>query len=287
MLHKIYSILAVAKTECRRIFFNPRIMIAGMLLIFIENLVIKPLIGRAEKMNAPLNIAEPFVAVGNSGALLLFIPSVFMILVSDFPAVGRNMMMVIPRTGRIKWLTGQLLAALFNAISYVLIIFAACCIFTLKYGVISSEWSDTVTKYSSVFPDEGNSYISEYLPSNLYNQLSFPDALLHTFLLLILYLFVLCLVISFFKILAMKTAGITMAFILIACGVITCSLKMKAMWLFPMANTISWLHYSEAFREPIKNMGESYLYFTALIVIGIVLNVAAICKADLNAMEEL
>ena len=49
---------------------------------------------------------------------------------------------------------------------------------------------------------------------------------------------------------------------------------------FPMANTIPWLHYSEALREPIKPMAVSYLYFAVWIMIGIVANVIAVKKAN-------
>ena len=282
MKHKV---LSVAVTEFRRIFIDPRILTVGMLMVFIYNIVITELLLRADKTGFPLNIAESFVAVGSSGMLVMFLPSVFMILISDFPDMGPHLLYSIYRTGRLAWLFGKLLAALFSAAAYVLGMLAACCLMTASKGFPGFEWSETVTKYSSMFPEDRFTLMSQYLPSNLYNQMSFPYALLHTVLLLILYLFLLSLVIMFFRICGMKTAGIAASFGVIAAGVLTTAIRTKAMWAFPMANTITWLHYDTALREPVKPMYQSYIYFAVLIAAGIVANVIAVKKNNINTME--
>lgn len=51
---------------------DARMLIFGVLLIFIYSLVIDPLMGNAVLMGEPVNILEPFIAVENSGLLLLF-----------------------------------------------------------------------------------------------------------------------------------------------------------------------------------------------------------------------
>ena len=282
MKHKI---LSVAVTEFRRIFIDPRMLTAGMLLVFIYNLVITELLLRADKTGFPVNVAESFVAVGNSGILVMFLPSVFMILISDFPDMGPHLLYSVYRTGRLGWLLGKLLAAMFSAAAYVSGMLAACCLMTVSNGFWGFEWSETVTKYSSIFPEERFTLMSQFLPPNLYNQMSFSYALLHTVLLLILYLFLLSIVIIFFRICGMKVAGIAASFGVIAAGVLTTSIRTKAMWVFPMANTITWLHYDEALREPVKPMYQSYIYFAVLIVIGITSNVIAVRKNNINTME--
>ena len=282
MKHKV---LSVAVIEFRRIFINPRMLTAGMLLVFIYNLVITELLLRADKTGFPVNVAESFVAVGNSGILVMFLPSVFMILISDFPDMGPHLLYSVYRTGRITWLLGKLLAALFSAAAYVLGMLAICCLMTASKGFWGFEWSETVTKYSSIFPEERFTLMSQFLPPNLYNQMSFSYALLHTVLLLILYLFLLSIVIIFFRICGMKVAGIAASFGVIAAGVLTTSIRTKAMWVFPMANTITWLQYDEALREPVKPMYQSYIYFAVLIVVGIAANVIAVKKNNINTME--
>lgn len=272
-------------TEVRRVFINPRIMTVGMLLIFIYNLVISELFLRADKTGFPVNVAETFIAVGSSGVLLLFLPSVFLILISDFPDMGAHTLYSIHRTGRLPWLFGELFAALFSVVVYVIGMLAGCCLMTSAKGFWGLEWSDTVTKYASMFSNERNTLMSQYLPSNLFNQMSFSYALLHTVLLLILYLFLLSLIIMFFRICGMKVAGIAAAFAVVAAGVLTTAIQTKAMWAFPMANTITWLHYDTALREPVKPMYQSYIYFAVLIVIGITANVIAVKKNNINTME--
>lgn len=277
-MFKIKRILLSAITDYRRFFLNPRILTAGMLLIFIYTFVIRELLNSAAKTGIPLNASESFIAVGNSGLLIMFIPSVFLILASDFPNMGKQLTFVVYRTGRLSWLGGKFLSALMNIVTYVGAVFLFCFVMTLQNGTVSLEWSDTATKYISMFPEERSALILDYLPANLYNQLSFGKALFHTAALLILYLFLLCLIVLFFRISGMKTAGIAAAFAVIACGVVTCSLKTASMWLFPMAHTIPWLHYEEALRKPIMPMWVSYAYFAVLIVIGITVNITAAKK---------
>ncbi len=284
MKHK-NKLISVAVTEVRRVFVNPRIMTAGMLLIFIYSLVISELFLRSDKTGLPVNAAESFIAIGSSGILLMFLPSVFLILISDFPDMGAHTLYSIQRTGRLPWLFGKIFAALISAALYVVGMFFCCCLMTSAKGFWGLEWSDTVTKYASMFPDERETLMSEYLPSNLYNQMSLPYALLHTILLLILYFFFLSLIIMFFRIYGMRTAGIAAAFAVVAAGVFTCAIRMNVMWLFPMANTITWLHYDEAFSEPVLPMYLSYIYFAILILIGITANIIAVKKTNINTME--
>lgn len=277
--------LSIALTELRRIFLNARILTVGMLLIFIYNLVVKELFLRADKTGLPINVAETFVAVGSSGVLLLFLPSVFLILISDFPNMGAHTLYKIHRTGRMPWLFGEIFSAFLAAVIYVIGMLAACCIMSAAKGFWGLEWSDTATKYASMFPNERSTLMSQFLPFNLFNQMSFSYALLHTVLLLILYLFLLSLIIMFFRIRGMKSAGIAAAFAVIAAGVLTCAIKTNAMWVFPMANTITWLHFDAAFREPKMPMCFSYIYFAVLITVGIAANIVAVKKTDINTME--
>ncbi len=73
----------------------------------------------------------------------------------------------------------------------------------------------------------------------------------------------------------------------IAVGVATCSVKTAPMWLFPMANTIIWLHFTEILREPIKPVGYSYAYFAILIGINAIIAWAVLKKANFYTVEEI
>lgn len=274
--------ISVAVQEARRIFVNPRIMTVGMLMIIIYNLVITELFTRADKTGLPVNAGEAFVAVGNSGVLLLFLPSVFLILISDFPNMDGNFLFTIQRAGRKRWLFGEIISSLFISVIYVFFMLISCCLMTAPKGFWGFRWSDTVTKYASMFPDETHTLMNEYLPPNLYNQMNFTYALIHTAILLILYLWLLSLIIMLFRLLGMKVAGIAGAFALVSLGVLTCTLDVKAMWAFPMANTITWLHFNPALSEPVFPMWISYVYFGALIIALLLGNFAAVKKLRIN-----
>lgn len=98
-----------ARAEFIKWICDARMMILGVLLIFIYSFAIEPLKSNAELMGEPLNILEPFIAIANSGAILLIIPLIFLTLIADFPKIDTNTVFYIMRVGRLNWLFGQLL----------------------------------------------------------------------------------------------------------------------------------------------------------------------------------
>lgn len=268
-------IWAVARGEYLCWLIQPRMLIIGVLLIFMQTLAIEPLTERADKMGIPMNGFEPFVAVGNSGQLVMLIPFVFLILLSDYPRMSSNSLLQICRTGKFVWMGGQLLFLCLAILTYLGIILAGSLIFA-GVNLSSMEWSDAVTKYNSVFPDEYGNFASMLLPSNLYNQIPLTKAVMLTFGYLFLYLMLLSLVMYVFKLTQIPTMGLICAVFVIACGVLSCALKTKIMWVFPMAHTIPWLHYEEILQKPIVPIWLTNVYWTFAIVIGLISNFIAI-----------
>lgn len=280
------TIWTTARAEYIKWLLNPRIIIVAVMMVFIKTLAIEPLLERAIKMNEPLNILEPFIAVGNSGMLVMILPAVYLTLVSDFPIIGGSMLFFIKRTGKINWFFGQLLFAIMNIFTYLISVFGFCMLFTAKYCYIGENWSKVVRHYDAIFPEEAGNFASLLLPSNLYNQIDIIPTLLHTFVLIFMYLLLLTLILFMFKILYLRMAGLFTSIILIAFGVATCSIKTSLMWLFPMANTIIWLHYTEIRREPIKAISYSYVYFIVLIIALIVIDIFTLKRANFYTVEE-
>ena len=103
----IKCILAVARSEYVKWISNPRIIIIGVLLIFMHTLAVEPLLERADKIGLPLDILEPFAAIGNSGMLVMLMPCVFLLLISDYPKMTGNTLFFVQRTGRWNWFVGQ------------------------------------------------------------------------------------------------------------------------------------------------------------------------------------
>ncbi|MCM1062200.1 MAG: hypothetical protein NC452_18200 [Eubacterium sp.] len=264
---------------------NPRIIILGVLFIFIKFLVIEPLAARAEKFGEKLAVFESFVALSNSGMLALFIPIVFLVLLSDYPKLHGNSMLYIYRTGKHNWLFGQFLFLITAILTFLGLIFLLSILFS--GGQLCYNWSDAVTKYNARFPDEAYNFDSQLLPSNLYNQIPMITAVLQTFFLIFEYLFLLALIIYAVKILFNNSFGLVVGLAIIVFGVITTSLSLDTMWIFPMANSIIWLHYDEIFSEPIYPIWCSFAYFGATISILIFINIIALKKLRLTEADQL
>ncbi len=283
---KLRGIWQIAKAEYIRFVTDPRIIMVAMLMLVMANLVIQPLMEHADKYGAPINALEPFIAVANSGIFSMFIPAVFIILASDYPDIGPKTLFFIQRIGRVRWLLGEILSIVMVIVSYLASLLVFCSIYTIRNNFFGSDWSDSVTKYISKFPDEANDAISEYLSSRLYNQMNLKDAFFHVVCFMIMYLLMLSLILMLFRVLNLKAAGIFACFVIVAAGVLTASMDLQIMWYFPMANTIVWLHYTDIMREPIVPLSQSYLYFAVCLAVLFLINLIVMKKRNVNPTEE-
>jgi hypothetical protein len=246
-------------------------------------LAVEPLLERAEKFGCPLNILEPFVAVGNSGMLVMLIPCTFLILISDYPKMTGNSLFFIKRTGKLNWFLGQLLFLIFAIITFLAIVLLGSIL--ISNGSAGAFWSDTITKYESRFPNETGNFTSQLIPSNLYNQIPLLNAVLQTFVLMTAYLLLLSLIIYFFKLVHIQSFGLFAAVFIVAAGVMTCSLKSDTMWAFPMANTIVWLHFDEILSKQIFPIWYSYTYFGVALTVLLIMDILATKKLQLFNIE--
>ena len=156
-MNKLRCILAVARTEYLRWLTDPRVIIVGVLLVFMRSLAVEPLLERAVKFGEKLNILEPFVAVGNSGMLVMLMPCVFLILISDYPKMTGSTLFFIRRTGKTNWFWGQVLFLLMAIATFLLAVLVGSML--VSGGVFADSWSNTVTKYAARFPNEADSFV--------------------------------------------------------------------------------------------------------------------------------
>lgn len=281
--NNVKCIKSVARVQYSNWITNPRMIIFFILLIVMKTIVVEALIERAEKFGDKLNVFEPFVAIGNSGVLVMMMPCVFFILISDYPKLTGNTMFFMLRTGKKNWYWGQLLFLLEAISSFIMFTLLASMI--MSKGTFCRNWSDVVTKYEARFPSEIGNFVSQFLPSNLYNQLDLYNALIQTIVLLTMYLFFLSMIIYFFKLIHVQSFGVFAALFVVAAGVITTSLDMELKWVFPTANTIVWLHFDEILRETSYPIWMSYMYFIVLNIIMVVVNYQMIKMLELKNVE--
>lgn len=276
-------IRSVARVQYVNWLTDPRIIIVLILFIVMKTIVVDALLERAGKFGDSLNALEPFVAIGNSGVLVMLIPCVFFIMISDYPKMTGNTLFFIQRTGKRNWYFGQMLF-LMEAIASI-ILSSLLVSMVLSKGKMSAGWSDVVTRYEARFPSETGNFVSAYLPSNLYNQLSLYSAFFQTIILLILYLFLLSMIIYFFKLIHIQSFGVLAAMAVVAAGVVTTSLDISLKWFFPTANTIVWLHYTEILREAAYPIWASYVYFIALNILMGTINYFMVKRLELTNIE--
>lgn len=227
-----------ARAEFIKWICDARMIILGVLLIFIYSFAIEPLKSNAELMGEPLNILEPFIAIANSGAILLIIPLVFLTLIADFPKIDTNTVFYIMRVGRLNWLFGQLLKLIFMALSYLAVIFLGAVLPMLSDGFWYNGWSNVATKFASRFPEHSGNFGVQLLPENLYNQLTVFSAAVQSYLLVFAYLMIIGLILLSFSLVKHKTVGFVLCGAVISLGTAFCSIKTTLMWTMPMANSI-------------------------------------------------
>ncbi|MGN0385666.1 MAG: hypothetical protein ACI4EX_07270 [Lachnospiraceae bacterium] len=280
------KIWAVARTEWMKWVCNPRMIMIPVLTVFIYSYAVIPLLERCEKMGEPLNLLEPLIAVGNSGWLTLIIPIVFLTLMSDFPKTDGSAVFFLPRTGRINWMFGQILFGLMGAATFLGAIYIICTMFLMNKAFLANGWSMVVKKYNLLFPEEAHTFAAELIPGNLYNQMTPFSAVIQTYLLLFLYLITVLLVLLFFQQRKHRAAGFLVANAVIGFGVLFTTTKASAMWAFPMANAIVWLHYTELYRDAVVPAAYSYIYFGVIITLLIMVNTLAAGRLNVDSIEE-
>lgn len=264
------KIFLCAKTSLIKWLLDPKMIIFAAAMLFAYNYVAIPLIGLSEELGVSLNVFESFIALGNSGMILLILPIVFMVLISDFPRIDKNTLFVISRTGKSNWLIGQLLQLVVMAALFMFVTVIVSALFVLSVSEFDTDWSYITKTYIAENPDKQNAFVSELLPENLYNQFPLTTVLLHTITLIFLYLIVLGLLFVIGALLGKKFLGVLLSGTMIVIGTILGAIKSELMWLFPMANSVTWLHYTKYLRKPIVPLSTSYLYFGIIIVLLII-----------------
>jgi len=265
---------------------DARMVIVAVLLIFINNFAVSPLTNNAELMGEPLNILEPFIAVANSEILILIIPIVFLTLIADYPKVDTNTVFYIVRIGRANWFVGQVLKLVFMIVSYLAVIFLGTVLPMLSKGFWYNGWSNVATGFVKMFPDRRGDFGVALLPENLYNQLSVFEAAVKSYLLVAAYLMIIGLILLVFSLFKRKTLGFIICGGMISLGMAFSAIRTNLMWTMPMANSITWLHYTKYFKKPIMPMSFSVIYLLVLIAVLLVFGGIAIGKFNYDNVTE-
>lgn len=269
-MNKMKVIWNLSRMELMRSMRSTKMIILALFVIFINVQIITPLRALSITMEHKLSAFEPFAAMGNSGFVVLILPFFFITMMADFPREGESQYFYQIRCSKRTWVISQIVYAVETSIMLTVFAFAASVLLSLDFISGSPDYSYAVTRYVALFPERAGDYVVELIPENLYNQIPLSVAVIHTALLLILYFIMLALIILVFALVKKKIAGLFLDGILILLGTVVCAGRMAYMWIFPMAHTITWLHYAEYQRKPMLPLFYSYLYF-GVINIGLIL----------------
>lgn len=259
---------------------SPKYFIFLASMFFFYDYATVPLLDVAEKTNSKLNFLEIFIAIGNSGMLLLILPVLFIILISDFPQKDGNTIFFIIRIGKYNWLISQYLQLIYMVVTYVLLLFIGTTIPVIFKNSISLEWSNVIIKYIANSSEKRNSFVYELLPENLSNQHSLVGAFAYTLAFEICFLLIIGLINIIFKIFSKSLGGTYFSSALVIVGTVLCAIGSKLMWIFPTANATLKLHYTQFLREPIVSISYSFLYFIVIIILLISLSFFLIKKCN-------
>lgn len=270
-MNKMKVIWNLSRMELMRLIRSTKMIILALFVIFINVQIITPLRTLSITMEHELSVFEPFAALGNSGFVVLILPFFFITMMADFPREGESQYFYQIRCSKRTWAISQIVYAVETSIMLTAFAFAASVLLSLDFISGSPDYSYAVTRYVALFPERDGEYVVELIPENLYNQIPLSVAVIHTALLLILYFIMLALLILVFALVKKKIAGLFFDGILILLGTVVCAGRMAYMWIFPMAHTITWLHYAEYQRKPVLPLFYSYLYFGVINIVLIIL----------------
>ena len=156
----------------------------------------------------------------------------------------------------------------------------------LSKGFWYNGWSNVATGFVKMFPDRRGDFGVALLPENLYNQLSVFEAAVKSYLLVAAYLMIIGLILLVFSLFKRKTLGFIICGGMISLGMAFSAIRTNLMWTMPMANSITWLHYTKYFKKPIMPMSFSVIYLLVLIAVLLVFGGIAIGKFNYDNVTE-
>ena len=115
--------LKIAKNEYIKWLVHPRMIVLGCILILLYIMVLQPLKECAVKLGELVNLLEGYIGICNSPLFLVFLPIVFLILMSDFPPMDYNMIFLLYRCGRKNWILGQFIFLMLADATVLAIVF--------------------------------------------------------------------------------------------------------------------------------------------------------------------
>lgn len=261
----VKKICRMAGMEYRRLVSDSRVILLVVELLFAYQFITVPLLNNAKMMGTSINVLEPFIALVNSNLMVLVLPSIFLVLMSDFPRIDGNTWFLIMRSGKTNWLLGQILHGILSTVSFMVVHFIGMVLPVLPYGFVGNVWSSATLDFTRRFPEYAQNSGANGIPPEIYYHMSPYRAVGMGALLLGCYLMVLIMILLCLYLIGNKKLGILSAAAIIAMGMGLCTTVSMSRFIMPMAHSLLGVHYTKYYHQMIVPLSTSFIYFGVLL----------------------
>ncbi len=265
-VNKLKQVLIIGTQTYREWLFNSRNIIVLIVLFFLGNYTVAPMVNLSKQTGVPMNVFEPFIANMNSQFVVLMVLAAFLVLISDFPRMEGNNGYFLIRTSRVVWLAGKLLFALFAVFTYIAGLFLALTVRVLEVAFYSEGWSYLMRDYYTKYANLGYSNDTVCVVSDsLFNNYTAFEGFWYTVILLAAMLFMLCLIMMLANLINKKIIGIVTNLGLIVLGFVLAFSGSRIACILPVGNIM--LSVQNTATHHIISVWYPFAYFAGFIVL--------------------
>ena len=255
---KLRSCVQVCVDGMRRWPSIPRVWVVALSCAFLYSQLCLPLARLARAQETPLNLFEPFIAIGSTLPRLAVLLAGYLLILSDAPFFHPSEINALYRTGKTVWFAGKLLYLFVTTTLYLLLILLFTVVTVSGYAFHANVWS-TLGELSA----SSNISIEEHLGMSLDAQViasMLPwQAMVHTFLLLWLYCCFSALVMLLINMRHQQVFGYVGAAALYVLGFLAQSGDFPLLyWLSPLQNAMLASHDFGYQRVSMPTLCQSY-----------------------------
>lgn len=265
----------VLRTEAIQTLRQTKTLMLLFFITFLYESILSPMSALCEETQLSVQTFEPFILICNGSANMILIPLVYIFLISGFPCCSRGYFQMI-RTGRKRWLLGEIMFVIFSAFVMLLLIFAGSAAFTAKDQEPSNVWSPFMTVMRENFPLLYADNHLLFLDTATVAHGTPLSVFLYTFLTMWIYLVITGLLILLGTVIGKRIPTVTAAAALSVTGGAVVRFG-GASWLFPMIHTQFGMHYNSLLSTVYFPLWDSLIYLLLLAAV-----LAALCRHFLD-----
>lgn len=255
-----------------------RLLFLAVYFSFVYFTFLSPYISYAKSIGSPLGAFELFIILECLPAASPFIPLLALLWFADVPVLDDSTTSVIYRSGRKKWLIGQIVFVLGIIIAFQLCLLVLC--FAVDMNTfLANGWSTVLRKAALGESEIGSSLTLD--TSVLYQSRPFSMTL-NCIGLTSLYMLMIALIQMIFTLVSKRIIGIIVSVLITGAGFGLCYIGTTSKWLLPLSHAIYTGHWDRVFNKAVFPLWGSYLYFAAVIIVLLCIAFRTVCRCSFH-----